>query len=291
MAIMRSKGLNKLRSKLAKSPLHRPVAWFRHRGLNSRDVFLASYPRSGNTWLRFVLSELLTGTSIDFDNVDRFIPEMKWHHSAVPILPGPGRLIKTHEHYRKEYKRAIYIVRDARDVALSAYARSGQIGIVDQDFDAYLRSFLKGHANPYGAWDRHLRSWLDGPLAREGKLLVIKFEDLRRDPETAVSQMVEFVGVPMDLEKIRAALSNNSVDRMRIKEEKSRKLFRSTTENGRFVRKGAIQGWRTVLTPAQLQMFDQYAGPELSRMRYPSASEVALAATNAPLQKQPLGTA
>ena len=288
---MRNKGLNRLRSRLAKSPLHRPVAWFRHRGLNSRDVFLASYPRSGNTWLRFVLSELLTGASIDFDNVDRFIPEMKWHGSAVPILPGPGRLIKTHEHYRKEYKRAIYIVRDARDVALSAYARSGQIGIVDQDFDAFLPSFLQGRANPYGAWDRHLRSWLDGPLAKAGKLLVIKFEDLRRAPETAVSRMVEFVGVPMTPEKVRAALANNSVDQMRIKEEKSRKLYRSTTEDGRFVRKGAVQGWRAVLTPAQLQMFEQYAGPELSRMGYPSASEVELAATKASLQKQPVGTA
>jgi hypothetical protein len=287
---MRNKGLNRLRSRLAKSPLHRPVSWFRHRGLNSRDVFLASYPRSGNTWLRFVLSELLTGTSIDFDNVDRFIPEMKWHGSAVPILPGPGRLIKTHEHYRKEYKRAIYIVRDARDVALSAYARSGQIGIVDQDFDAFLRPFLLGRANPYGAWDRHLRSWLDGPLAKAGKLLVIKFEDLRRDPETAVSRMVEFVGVPMTSEKVRTALANNSVDQMRIKEEKSRKLYRSTTENGRFVRKGAVQGWRAVLTPAQLQMFEQYAGPELSRMGYPSASEVELAATKASLQKQPVAT-
>ena len=287
---MRNKGLNRLRARLAKSPLHRPVAWFRHRGLNSRDVFLASYPRSGNTWLRFVLSELLTGTSIDFDNVDRFIPEMKWHGSAVPILPGPGRLIKTHEHYRKEYKRAIYIVRDARDVALSAYARSGQIGIVDQDFEAFLPSFLQGRANPYGAWDRHLRSWLDGPLAKEGKLLVIKFEDLRRDPETAVSRMVEFVGVPMTSEKVRTALANNSVDQMRIKEEKSRKLYRSTTEDGRFVRKGAVQGWRAVLTPAQLQMFEQYAGPELSRMGYPSASEVERAATKASLQKQPVAT-
>jgi hypothetical protein len=288
---MRSKDLNRVRAKLATSPLHRPVAWFRHRGLNSRDVFLASYPRSGNTWLRFVLSELLTGTSIDFDNVDSFIPEMKWHRGAMPILPGPGRLIKTHEHYRKEYKQAIYIVRDARDVALSAYARTRQIGIADQDFDVYLRAFLKGRVNPYGAWDRHLRSWLDGPLTKEGKLLVIKFEDLRRDPETALSRMVEFVGVPMDSEKIRTALANNSVDQMRMKEQKSSKLFKSTTEDGRFVRKGAVQGWRTLLTPAQLQMFQQYAGRELSRMGYPSASEVELAAPKAPQQKEPVGTA
>jgi hypothetical protein len=287
---MKNKSLNRLRARLAKSSLHGPVAWIRHRGLNAQDVFLASYPRSGNTWLRFVLSELLTQTSIDFDNVDRFIPEMKWHGGAVPILPGDGRLIKTHEYYRREYKKAIYIVRDVRDVCLSAYARTRQIGIADKDFDVYLRSFLKGRVSPYGAWAEHVRSWLDGPLPGQGKLLVIKFEELRRDPEKALSQMVEFVGVPAVPEKVRTALANNSVDQMRLKEEKSRKLFKSTTEEGRFVRKGAVQGWRTVLTPAQLQLFEQSAGAEIARMGYPSAAAVELAASAA-ANKQPVETA
>jgi hypothetical protein len=276
-------GNTTFRANLARSPLRLPLVWLRHRGLHDSDLFLASYPRSGNTWLRFVLSEALSGEEIDFDNINSFIPELKWHKQGKPLLPGQGRVIKTHEAYRKEYKKAIYIVRDVRDCALSAHARTREIGISPPDFDVYLKKYLGGRTYQYGTWHQHLRSWLDGPLAKEGKLLVIKFEDLRRNPEDAVTRMVQFAGVPMDAERIRAALANNSVDRMRAKEEKSQKLFQSKTEQGRFVRKGAVQGWRATMTPAQLQMFERYAGPELARMGYSSAAEVEAARSPQPV--------
>jgi hypothetical protein len=279
-----SKRWNRFRATLAKSPLRRPVIWVRHRGLNAADVFLASYPRSGNTWLRFVLAEVLTGQAINFDNVDRFIPELKLHSSALPILQNNGHLIKTHEAYRKEYKRAVYIVRDIRDVALSTYARAKQIGIVDPSLDGFLKSFLRGRAHNYGAWAPHVRSWLDGPLAASGNLLVVKFEELRRSPQEVLRRMADFLGVAADAERICTALDNNSVERMRSKEERSKKLFKSTSEEGRFVRKGAVQGWRTTLSPAQLQLFEEYAGAELVRLGYPNGCQSEPAASPAPLQ-------
>jgi len=274
------------RATLARSPLRRPLIWVRHRGLHPTDVLLASYPRSGNTWLRFVLAQALTGREIDFDNINSFIPELKWHRGAAFLLPEQGRVIKTHERYRSEYKKAIYVVRDVRDVALSAHARTKEIGIAPPDFEVFLRGFLEGHSNPYGCWHQHVRSWLDGPLPKEGKLLVVKFEDLRKDPQDAVRRMVEFAGVPLDRERIEAALTDNSVERMRAKEAKSQKLFQSKTEAGRFVRKGAVQGWKSVLTTAQLQLFEAYAGPELARLGYPSASEVEAGRTREQLESQ-----
>jgi hypothetical protein len=283
---MTSTSIRRFRFNLAKSPVRRPVIWLRHRGLHANDVFLASYPRSGNTWLRFVLGEALAGKTIDFDNVDDVIPELKWHRRGTPLFADGGRLIKTHEAWRKEYRKAIYIVRDVRDVALSTYARGTQLGIADPDMDGFLSAFLKGTFHNYGAWGRHLRSWLNSPLAHEGKLLVVKFEDLRRSPEESLTRMVQFVGVSAGTDEIRAALANNSVDQMRAKEVKSRKLYQSTTEGGRFVRKGAVQGWRNLLTPAQLQLFEQAVGADLAQMGYPSASEVNVDAQAHP---QPIG--
>jgi hypothetical protein len=277
----------RFRANLAKSSARLPVIWVRHRGLTANDVFLASYPRSGNTWLRFVLGELLAEKAIDFDNVDDVIPELKWHQRGIPLFASGGRLIKTHEPWRKEYRKAIYIVRDARDCALSQFARSAQLGIADPDMDEFLDSFLSGTFHGYGAWGRHIRSWLNSPLAHEGKLLVVKFEDLRRSPEEQLTRMVQFVGAPAGAEEIRTSLANNSVDQMRAKEVKSRKLYQSTTEVGRFVRKGAVQGWRSKLTPAQLQRFDQAMGAELAQMGYPSGSEVGVGADQANLQ--PIG--
>jgi len=92
----------------------------RHWGLDPNDAFIASYPRSGNTWLRFVLYEVLVaGQAADFDEVNHIVAEVGLHGPAIPLLPGGGRLIKTHEPYQKQYKKAIYLVRDARDVVLA----------------------------------------------------------------------------------------------------------------------------------------------------------------------------
>jgi len=285
---MANSAIRKFRANLAKSPVRRPVIWLRHRGLHANDVLLASYPRSGNTWLRFVLGEVLTGKAIDFDNVDDVIPEMKWHRRGEAVFAGGGRLIKTHEPWRKEYRQAMYIVRDVRDVALSQFARSEQLGIADTGMDAFLTSFLPGTFHGYGTWGSHVRSWLDSPLAKEGKLLVIRFEDLRRNPEESLTRMVRFLGSPAGAAQIRTALANNSVDQMRNKEVRSQTLIQSTTEVGRFVRKGAVQGWRNVLTPAQLQLFEQHVGKELAQMGYPSAGEVAMAAAQSRLQTEPV---
>lgn len=224
--------------------------------------------------MRFVLAELLSGRAVDFDNVDSFIPELKLHARAIPLLVGGGRVIKTHETCREEYRKAIYIVRDIRDVALSTYARDKELGIIDPSFDVFLRSFLRGRVHPYGAWSHHVRSWLDGPLAKEGSLLLVKFEDLKRDPQAIISRIVEFLGMSMPKERILAALSHNSLQEMRRKEKTSKKLAQSMTEEGRFVGQARVQGWKTVLSSRQLQMFEQNAEVELSRVGYPHVWEI-----------------
>src|SRR5215831_7110332 len=102
--------LTQLWYKAAKSGLRKPLNRIRHWGLDPNDAFIASYPRSGNTWLRFVLFDVLVSGQISgFDEVNHIIPEVGLHISGYPLLPGRGRLIKTHEPYQKEYRKAIYL--------------------------------------------------------------------------------------------------------------------------------------------------------------------------------------
>src|SRR5215472_2686377 len=187
--------VKRFRHKAARTRLRVPLIWLRNRGLDANDVFIASYPRGGSTWTRFVLYELLSGESSSFDNVNRGIPEIGIHWHAKPLLPGEGRLIKTHEPYRKEYRRAIYLVRDMRDVIFSQYSREKELGILYDDFDGYLTKFLQGRISGFGAWQQHIRSWLECPLAHSGDLLVMRFEDLRKDIESAITRIVDFLGV------------------------------------------------------------------------------------------------
>src|SRR5579863_5796840 len=109
----------RLRHRITSTSVRNPVVWWRHRGLAPADVMLGSYPRSGSTWLRFVLYEILTGESSSFDKVNAGLRGIGDYQHGPGLLPGGGRFIGTHESYRPAYRRAVYLVRDVRDVALS----------------------------------------------------------------------------------------------------------------------------------------------------------------------------
>ena len=263
--------LRRLRHRASKSFFRTPLIWLRHRGLDPADVFLASYPRSGNTWLRFQLVEILAGRSAEFDNVNRLIPEMGIHGKTPALLPGGGRLIKTHEPYRRNYTRAVYVYRDVRDVLLSMYSRETELKLIHMELDTFLPLFLEGRASGFGAWQDHIHSWLDCPLGRRGDLCVIRFEEMRNHPAGALAEITDFLGVKADRGVIEAAVANNSLDAMKEKEKRSQNLPKSKTEEGRFVRKGAVGGWRSRLTEEQVALVDRYAGPMLARLGYPTS--------------------
>lgn len=265
----------KIRHKASKTYLRAPLIWLRHRGIDRNDVMVASYPRSGNTWLRFLLTKILTGKSAGFDNVNQVIAEIGIHKDAFPLLPGEGRLIKTHELYRPTYKRAIYLIRDVRDVLLSQYSRENELGLVWwADFDGYLASFLKGTINGFGPWQEHIPCWLDSPLAKRGDLMTVHFEDMRHNPQATLEQILDFLGLEVDRQAVADAVADNTVEKMRTRENRAQKLHKSPSEEGRFVRQGAVMGWREKLTEAQLELIERHAGDTMIRMGYPAWKSV-----------------
>jgi len=88
--------IQRFRHVLSKTKVRVPVMWVRHSTLRSCDVFLASYPRSGSTWLRFILQEILTGEPSRFENVNQRIAFVGRHGNAPSLLPSGARLLQTH---------------------------------------------------------------------------------------------------------------------------------------------------------------------------------------------------
>src|ERR1035438_2079637 len=66
------------------------------------DIFLVSYPRSGNTWTRFLLGNLINQSDpVRFSNVESRIPEIYFNRDRfLRQLPRP-RMLKSHESDRK----------------------------------------------------------------------------------------------------------------------------------------------------------------------------------------------
>ena len=265
----------KIRRKFAKTRLRVPLNWLRHRGLEPADVFFAGYPKSGTTWSRFVLFEVLTGKPAGFRQTNTLMPIIIHSQSkALRLLPGGGRLISTHEDYQKEYRKAIYITRDPRDVVLSEYAFYTVLDYYHGTLDRFIDSFLftkNCSVYGYGPWQRHVFTWLDSPITGTENLMVLRFEDLRKDPASGFAQMVKFLGVEVDMDKIIRAIENNTVQKMREKEDKE--PVRASIR-GRVVRHGAVRGWLSQLTPEQVHRIEKHAGEAMARMGYPLLSEM-----------------
>jgi hypothetical protein len=263
----------KFRRKFAKTRLRAPLVWLNHRNLSPSDVFIASYPKSGITWTRFVLFEILSGLPAGFKSTNQLMTGIGQHTKGLRLLPGGGRLIGTHEQYRNDYGRAIYVVRDARDVLLSEFAFLKALEYFRGDLDKFISTFLLtcGSAYGYGPWQRHVSSWLDSPIAGVEKLLVVRYEDLRQDPVAWFTRMTEFLGVDVDQEKIKLAVENNSIQKMREKE--NREPVRASIR-GRFVRNGTVRGWVAQLSPEQVRLIEEHAGSALLRLGYPLSSQL-----------------
>src|ERR1700674_3126946 len=261
--------IQRFRHILSKTNVRVPVMWVRHCTLKADDVFLGSYPRSGSTWLRFILQEILTGEPSRFENVNQRIAFIGRHGAAPGLLPNGGRLLQTHEAYRKQYGRAVYLVRDPRDVALSEYAFQKARGWVDGDFHTYLVSFLRGGVNGFGSWQDHVRSWLAAGDASPDSIRVYRYDELRRETFSSLTSMLEFLSVRVSSQKISDAIASNSLQQMRKKEELSPQ---KVSKRDRFVRNGSVGGWRENLDDAQIALVNSYLGRELERLGYNQSS-------------------
>ena len=85
------------------------------------DIFLVSYPRSGNTWIRFLLGTLITEKKIDWENMELGIPDIYRNTNKKLLKYNRPRFIKSHHSFDERYSKVVYLVRDVRDVIISYY--------------------------------------------------------------------------------------------------------------------------------------------------------------------------
>jgi hypothetical protein len=73
------------------------------------DVFILSFPKSGNNWTRFLIANLVyPETPADFSNINRLTPDPEaLSKREMARMPRP-RIIKSHQYFDPRYKRVIY---------------------------------------------------------------------------------------------------------------------------------------------------------------------------------------
>lgn len=199
------------------SAARRLLVWTRHVGWDSGDVVLASFPRSGNTWTRGMLADLLTGGPHDRTAIEGVLPAVGFHRHVPPLLPNGRRLIKTHEPCRREYQRAIYLVRDIREVALSYFAADRAHGRDRPTFTSFVDALERGRIDGVGSWQNHVSSWLDA--CDEGRdILFVRYEDVVADTSGALMRIASFLGVSPTHEEIDRVERQGKPENVKLKD-------------------------------------------------------------------------
>lgn len=206
------------------------------------DIFLVSYPKSGNTWLRFLLANTLKlhykiEREVNFFTVQDIIPGLKGSRSLRPEGPfgrtDLPRIIKSHAPYNLHYHRSILLVRDPRDVIVSYYWYQKNYQRIPEALT--LSEFVRDPKFGIKAWLTHTESWLFS--IKEGQIVqVFLYEDFLSDPSAQMSRLMDLLGIRVENEVIEKAIELSSVENMRASEMKHASTYLVKTQKVSFVR-------------------------------------------------------
>lgn len=267
--------------------------------------WLASYPKSGNTWMRSALWVLRHRRPVDLTELVRWAPvsgaravfdavlgvessdlttnevealrprvfEALARESAEPLLR------KVHEPWIRTSNGeplfpfdvtlgAVYIVRDPRDVAVALAHHEGvSIDEAIAIMDAPPPRTHSAHRQLDFRWVGW-RWHVESWLGAPGiRVLSVRYEDMVADLSAVLAQVVPFLGWNATPQAIAEAVEATSFERLRAAEERQG-FAEKPSRMARFFRRGEAGGWRSVLSPDQAARIEHSHGPIMSRLGY-----------------------
>jgi len=239
------------------------------------DTFIVSYPRSGNTWTRFLIANLLHPQEpATFLNIERWVPDSEAQSSRyLKRVPRP-RVIKSHEYFDHRLRRVIYIVRDPRDVVLSYYDFQRKYRQIQDDYPltSYVEDFVAGRLSSatWGTWRENAGSWISARLGQPDFLL-LRYEDMIANTENELGKVARFFALETTRQQLSQAVQRSSAERLRSLEKTQEDQW-VTTRNKRsdipFVRTAAAGGWRSKLPERSVAEIETAWAPLMTRLGY-----------------------
>lgn len=231
--------------------------------------WLASYPKSGNTWVRALLDAYVKG-KVHINDMSETVGDSNfvWYQNVCPVpydqldsyqfmmvrqaalflgltlnAHKNPLVMKTHNSNAQLMDQpvipfgisgpSVYLIRDPRDVAPSFASHQG----VDLD------TIISNMANPgfclsskiennsvmsmVARWDAHVQSWEKYP-----SLLVVRYEDLKDDPEKWLTKIVKHFRYDYSSKKVKNAIKQCELDRLRKQEDQA--PFREASKHTKF---------------------------------------------------------
>ena len=217
-------------------------------------IWISSYPKSGNTWVRLFLEsyflkiknnfrfggfpelEDLEKLNLDYTNLNEIIKNWKTLQE-VRNLDGRTNILKTHNALctigkytftdKTNTLGAIYLVRDPRDIVVS-YAN--HLGL---SFDEVIKTMLNSHASGIKRFLNYLK---------------------------------DLVKINVDINQMTKSIEDTSFEKLKKQEEIHG--FDQATGNGPFFRKGIVGDWKNSLSDEQTKKIEKSFFNEMRELNY-----------------------
>ena len=227
---------------------------------------MTEFPKSGGTWFCQMLSEII-GLPFPRNENLKFSPSI------------------LHGHYISNNNSScpIHILRDGRDVMISAYyyfllnqdtpnwvrqkwrARMPQKRFenIKENLPDFLYVFFKHYRVGFNnvRWDQFVKKYL-----LNDAVLTVKYEDLSKDPETSILKSLNWLKISVEVSRIR-----NSIDKYKFTNQIEKVSGQMNTNT--FLRKGIVGDWKNHFTTRSAEIFNLHAGDALIIAGYEKNSE------------------
>jgi len=235
--------------------------------LDPNDVFIVGYMKSGTTWFRNLVAGVIYGLtsghtpySVVWEVVPNHGPKKPYYKRySTPMY------FRSHAFPLPEYKRVVYVLRDGRDVVVSLAHHLQAV----HEQEVGLAKLAKGRHPSFSgkyAWYDHVEAWLSNPY--QAQMLIIKYEDLKKDSILELRRFCEFTGVKRDEDFLEKVVTSTSFEKMRDKEARLGFGRQHWPKDRLFVRRGQVGSHKDEMPPEVLEMFLRQAGDTLRKTGY-----------------------
>ena len=255
------------------------------------DIFIATYAKSGTTWMQQIISQLIFNGQTDLAVaemspwVDLRIPPK---HIKLAELEAQThrRFLKTHLPVDalvfSEQAKYLYIGRDGRDVLWSLYHHHkmaneswydalnntpGRVGPPierpNSSVTQYYRDWLEKDGFPWWSFWENIRSWWK--IKDLPNVHLVHFANLKKDMSGEIRKMADFLDIPIDEGKWSDILRHCGFDYMKQHAEQTVPLGGTFWEGGArtFINKGTNGRWNDVLSKEEIALYESKAAMEL----------------------------
>ena len=270
-------------------------------------LWIASYPKSGNTWMRSFLANLILDEAapLPLKRISEVCPSEPTEIWFRPFVQGkvsdlPPKEIaalrvraqeravslnknvipmKTHSYFGEDCGQpifsmkatfgAVYIIRDPRDVVISA---ADHFGIsIDEMVEKMIDPLATCAAMPgvivhelQSSWSNHVESWTKW---NHPGIFAVRYEDLLANPLDQFGRVARHFGISTDKARIRKAIDFSSFKQLQ-KMEAEQGFVERSLHSERFFRSGRSGGWRDKLTPDQIARIESDHAAQMKRFGY-----------------------